>query len=79
MTVGELIAVLQGMPPDLPVLVSSFEIGYTEHFDVSMDIAAEDLAYEPEYWWAGRFQPLSDCLTPQSPFNAVLVTRGKAR
>lgn len=79
MTVGQLIARLQGMPSDLPVLVSSLETGYTEHFDVAMDIAAEDLAYDPEFWWAGRYQPFSDCLTPQNPFNAVLVTRGKAR
>lgn len=79
MTVGELIAVLQGMPTDLPVLASSYETGYTEHFDVSMEIVAEDGAYEPEYWWAGRYQPLSDCLTPRGPFNAVLVTSRKAR
>ena len=79
MTVGELITILQDMPSELPVLTSSYEIGYTEHFDVSMDIVAEDEAYDPEFWWAGRYHPLSDCLTPVNPFNAVLVTRGKAR
>jgi hypothetical protein len=79
MTVGELIAILQGMPSELPVLTSSYELGYTEHFNVSVDLVADDKAYEPEYWWAGRYQPFSDCLIPQNPFNAVLVTRGKAR
>jgi hypothetical protein len=79
MTVGELISLLQGMPQELPVLVSSSETGYTEHFDVSVEVAAEDGAYEPEHWWAGRYQPLSDSLSPRSTFKAVLVTRGKAR
>jgi hypothetical protein len=79
MTVGELIAVLREMPQELPVLISSHETGYTEHFDIAIEMAAEDEAYEPEDGWAGRYQPLSDAIAPLSPFKAVLVTRGKAR
>lgn len=79
MTVGELIAALREMPPELPVLVSSYETGYTEHFDVAIEVAAEDRAYEPGDEWAGRYQPFSDAIDPLSPFKAVLVTRGKAR
>lgn len=79
MTVGELIAVLREMPPELPVLVSSQDTGYTEHFDVAIEIVADDEVYASEDWWAGRYQPLSDSLSPRSAFDAVLVTRGKAR
>jgi hypothetical protein len=79
MTVAELIALLEGMPQQLPVLVSSYDTGYTDQFDVAIEIAAEDEAYDSEHWWAGRYQPLSDSLSPRGAFNAVLVTRGKAR
>jgi N-formylglutamate amidohydrolase len=79
MTVGELIAVLREMPQELPVLVSSQDTGYTEHFEVALELAAEDEAYASEDWWAGRYQPLSDSISPRKAFDAVLVTRGKAR
>jgi hypothetical protein len=79
MTVGELIAVLREMPQELPVLVSSQDTGYTEHFNVAIEIVAEDEAYGSEDWWAGRYQPFSDSLSPRKAFDAVLVTRGEAR
>jgi hypothetical protein len=79
MTVGELIALLRQIPQELPVLVSSQDTGYTEHFNVAIEIVAEEEAYGSEDWWAGRYQPPGDSLSPRKAFDAVLVTRGKAR
>jgi hypothetical protein len=69
-TVGQLIEILKGFPPDMPVVVSGYESGYENFYQPTI----RKLTHNPEnMYWDGQFQPAE--ARDKEAFEAIILAR----
>jgi len=74
MTVDELIARLQDLPPETPVLVEGYENGFDEIVDLQ---AREVVRYRHAQPWDGQYQPADRFKEPGTGVIRAAVILGR--
>ncbi|WP_072676953.1 hypothetical protein [Marinobacter nauticus] len=74
MTAEELIAQLQKLPPETPVLVEGYETGFDEIVELTPD---EVVRYRHAQEWDGEYQAPDRFSNPETGVRQVAVIRGR--